>query len=43
MDGLDLLEILSRELSQEQVSVRKANRAAESGRPSEHVRDLFAG
>lgn len=42
MDGLDLYEMLERELPLDQVLERKARRAAETGQPFERVRDLFA-
>jgi predicted protein tyrosine phosphatase len=41
MDGLDLFEVLSRELSLAQVLERKVRRAAETGLPFVRVRDLF--
>ena len=43
MDGLDLFEVLSRELSLSQVLERKVRRAAETGLPFVRVRDLFPG
>lgn len=42
MDGLDLFEMLERELPLDGVLERKARRAAETGQPFERVRDLFA-
>mgnify|MGYP003583744145 CR=1 FL=1 len=41
MDGLDLFEMLDREIPLDQVLERKVRRAAESGQPFERVRDLF--
>jgi hypothetical protein len=41
MDGLDLYEMLDRDLSLEQVLERKVRRAAETGAPFIRVRDLF--
>jgi len=41
MDGLDLYEILERELSLSQVLERKVRRAAETGAPFVRVRDLY--
>lgn len=42
MDGLDLFDMLDRELPLNHVLERKARRAAETGRPFERVRDIFA-
>jgi predicted protein tyrosine phosphatase len=42
MDGLDLYEMLDRNLSFTDVLSRKVRRAAESGNPFVRVRDLFA-
>lgn len=42
MDGLDLYEMLDRELPLTQVLERKVRRAAETGSPFVRVRDLFA-
>lgn len=42
MDRFDLFETLDRELPLNEVLVRKARRAAESGQPFERVRNLFA-
>jgi len=42
MDRLDLFETLDRELPLDQVVVRKARRAAETGLTFERVRDLFS-
>ena len=41
MDGLDLYEMLDRELPLNQVLERKVRRAAETGAPFIRVRDLF--
>jgi hypothetical protein len=41
MDGLDLFETLDRELPLDHVLERKARRAAETGLPFEHLRDIF--
>lgn len=41
MDGLDVYEVLTRELPLSHVLERKARRAAESGLPFARVRDLF--
>lgn len=41
MDGLDLYEMLDRNLSFSDVMARKARRAAESGNPFVRVRDLY--
>jgi len=41
MDGLDLYEMLDRELPLNQVLERKVRRAAETGSPFVRVRDLF--
>ncbi|WP_421929771.1 restriction endonuclease [Neoaquamicrobium sediminum] len=41
MDGLDLHDILSRQLSLSEVLARKARRAVETGGPFVRVRDLF--
>jgi hypothetical protein len=41
MDGLDLYEMLDREISLNQVLERKVRRAAETGAPFVRVRDLF--
>lgn len=41
MDGLDLHETLSRQLSVADVIVRKVRRAVETGGPFVRVRDLF--
>lgn len=41
MDGLDLYEMLDRELLLNQVLERKVRRAAETGMPFHRVRDLF--
>ncbi|MCZ7497428.1 MULTISPECIES: restriction endonuclease [Hyphomicrobiales] len=43
MDGLDLYEMLDRELPLTQVLERKVRRAAETGSPFVRVRDLFPG
>lgn len=43
MDGLDLYEMLDRELPLPQVLERKVRRAAETGSPFVRVRDLFPG
>jgi len=43
MDGLDLYEMLDREISLNQVLERKVRRAAETGMPFLGVRDLFPG
>jgi len=43
MDGLDLFEMLDRELPLSHVLERKARRAAETGMPFERVRDIFIG
>jgi len=42
MDGLDLYEMLEREIPLTQVLERKIRRAAETGSPFARVRDLFA-
>ncbi len=42
MDGLDLYDMLDRELSLDQVLERKVRRAAETGFPFLRVRDLFS-
>jgi hypothetical protein len=42
MDGLDLYEVLNRQLPLDQVIERKARRAVETGLPFTRVRDLFA-
>ena len=41
MDGLDLYEMLDREIPLNQVLERKVRRAAETGAPFMRVRDLF--
>jgi hypothetical protein len=41
MDGLDLYEMLDREIPLKQVLERKVRRAAEIGAPFVRVRDLF--
>ena len=41
MDGLDLYEMLDREIPLNQVLERKVRRAAETGMPFLRVRDLF--
>ena len=41
MDGLDLYEMLDREIPFTQVLERKVRRAAETGSPFVRVRDLF--
>jgi hypothetical protein len=41
MDGLDLYEMLDREIPLNQVLERKVRRAAEAGMPFLRVRDLF--
>jgi hypothetical protein len=41
MDGLDLYEMLNREIPLTQVLERKVRRAAETGAPFMRVRDLF--
>jgi hypothetical protein len=41
MDGLDLYDMLDREISLTQILARKVRRAAESGSPFVRVRDLF--
>lgn len=41
MDGLDMYEMLDREISLTQVLERKVRRAAETGSPFTRVRDLF--
>ncbi|WP_246763220.1 restriction endonuclease [Rhizobium sp. 007] len=43
MDGLDLYEMLDREIPLNQVLERKVRRAAETGMPFLRVRDLFPG
>ena len=41
MDGLDLYEMLDRELPLDVALDRKVRRAAETGRPFERISDLF--
>lgn len=41
MDGLDLYDLLDREIPLNQVLERKVRRAAETGTPFLRVRDLF--
>lgn len=41
MDGLDIYDMLDREISLTQILARKVRRAAESGSPFVRVRDLF--
>lgn len=41
MDGLDLYDMLNREISLTQVLERKVRRAAETGAPFMRIRDLF--
>lgn len=41
MDGLDLYEMLDKNLSFADVMTKKVRRAAESGNPFVRVRDLF--
>jgi hypothetical protein len=41
MDGLDLYELLDRQISVGEALARKARRAAESGNPFARIRDLF--
>jgi hypothetical protein len=43
MDGLDLYEMLDREIPLNQVLERKVRKAAETGMPFLRVRDLFPG
>jgi hypothetical protein len=43
MDGLDLYEMLYREIPLNQVLERKVRRGAETGMPFLRVRDLFPG
>jgi hypothetical protein len=41
MDGLDMYEMLSRELPLTHVLEKKVRRAAETGRPFVRIRELF--
>lgn len=41
MDGLDLYDLLDREIPLNQVLERKVRRAAETGMPFVRVRDIF--
>lgn len=43
MDGLDLFDMLNREIPFTSVLARKVRRAAETGQPFARVRDLFGG